>query len=183
MNIYTTVVSNGFELCHPVAEKDFETIVTLIDGTPRAARWTPIPVEVVHEDEGKALEHSDSPWLGGHALIFRKGAVQALAPILESHGELLPLDCPEAELVAFNVTKVVNALDEKSSSILRFDDGSIMYVQKHVFIPEVVEGLEIFKIAGIRASSTYVSDAFVSKWKSAKLRGLDFTRVAPTDEA
>ncbi len=178
MNIYTTVVSEGFELCHPVADKDFETIATFIDGAPRAATWSPIPVEIVHEDEGRALEQSDAPWLGGHALIFRKGAVQALAPILESHGELLPLDCQEAELVAFNVTKVVNALDEKSSSIIRFDDGSIMHIEKHVFIPDVVAGLAVFKIAGIRASDTYVTDAFVSKWKSAKLRGLDFTKVS-----
>jgi hypothetical protein len=178
MNIYTTLVSNGFELCHPVAQKDFETIATLIDGSPRAANWSPIPVELVHEDQGKAFKQSDSPWLGGHALIFRKHAAQALAPILESHGELLPLECLEAELVAFNVTKVVKALDEKASSILRFDDGSIMYIQKPVFIPEAVEGLAVFKLAGMRASSTYVSDAFVSKWKSANLRGLDFIKVS-----
>jgi hypothetical protein len=52
-----------------------------------------------------------------------------------------------------------------------------MHVQKHVFVPEVTDGLAVFKIAAMRASETYLSDAFVGSWRSAKLRGLDFTRV------
>ncbi|MEO8061136.1 MAG: DUF1629 domain-containing protein [Pseudomonadota bacterium] len=181
MNIYTTILSKGSELCHPVSPRDFDTFISHVNGIPRAATWTPIPMQLVREDQGKPLLESDSPWLGVHALIFRKRAAQALAPILESHGELLPLENRMAELLVYNVTKVVKGLDEKASSILRFDDRSIMHIQKHVFVPEVIDGLAVFKLAGIRASHTYVSDMFVSKWRAAKLLGLDFNRVFTTD--
>src|SRR5262249_56741073 len=89
--IYMPLSAEGFELCHPERQDDFETLNVQIDGTPRLAMWRPIPVRLVHEDAGKKLVGSDSPWLGSHALIFRRSAIDKLGALLEEHGELLPL--------------------------------------------------------------------------------------------
>ena len=78
VEIYTPLGLDGYELCHPVRKEDFETINVAIDGTPRQSGWKPIPVKLVHSDEGQDLIESDSPWLGAHALIVRARVVEAM---------------------------------------------------------------------------------------------------------
>jgi hypothetical protein len=39
-------------------------------------------------DDRHACKPSDFPWLGGHALILRTTAVEALRDLLEANGEL-----------------------------------------------------------------------------------------------
>lgn len=175
--IYKALGLDGFELCHPVSKDDFVTIDAAIDGTPRRLGWRPISMQLVHEDEGKELVTSDSPWLGNNALIFRTSAVQALGGILGEYGELLPLKCPEAELWVYNPTRVLDALDEEASSITRFSSGKIMMIRRHVFREAVVAKNDIFKIPNLRSSSTYLSHRFVDLWKSSGLRGLEFNLV------
>jgi hypothetical protein len=41
----------GYELCHPVRQDDFERINVEINGTPRACDWKLIPVRLVREDQ------------------------------------------------------------------------------------------------------------------------------------
>jgi hypothetical protein len=168
---------DGYELCHPTDQEDFEQIICLIDGVRRRDGWRPIAVEVIHEDEGVPLRESDSPWLGPHALVFRPRAVDALGAMLRRHGELLPLRCEEAGLSIFNVTAVPGALDENASEIVRFGSGRIMTVDRYVFRPEAVDGIDVFKVPELRASPAFVSERFVRQWRSAGLRGLGFRRV------
>src|SRR4051812_27024483 len=107
-NIYEPLSAEGFELCQPVCQDDYETISTEINGAPRSQAWRPIAMRLVHMDEGKKLTTSDAPWLGSDALIFRKPAVDKLGGLLNAYGELLPINCSEAELWFFNPTKVVD---------------------------------------------------------------------------
>ncbi len=63
-------------------------------------------------------------------------AAEVLQPILEGNGELLPLDCEEGDYFIFNVTRVVDALDESDSDLVKFPDGKrIMEVKRFVFFP------------------------------------------------
>jgi len=144
---------------------------------PRKEMWKAIPMELIHEDQGKRLLQSDSPWLGSHALIFRPTAISALGTLLYSNGELLPLLCPEAELSIFNATHVLDALDQAVSDILRLPTGKLIWIKRHVFRPEVVLGVDVFKITGTEVSQTFVSERFVRTWKSSGLRGLEFQEV------
>jgi hypothetical protein len=175
--IYVPQCAEGFELCQPPRPEDFETLNVTLDGTPRLETWRSPLMRLVGEDEGKPLARSDSPWLGSHALIFRRHALGALEALLLSYGELLPVACSEPNLVIFNATRVLDALDEQASGTLRFTDGRIMRVTRHVFRPEVVAGVDVFKIPNLRVSPTYVSDRFVERAKSAGLRGLSFDKV------
>lgn len=177
MSIYVPMSPDSFELCHPVRQEDFETINAQINGEPRHAAWKPIAVRLIHEDEGKGLWPSDSPWLGAHALIFRSTVINVLGRHLREYGELLPLACTETELLLFNVTRVVDALDEDASSVQRFGSGRIMRVHRYVFRAETIRDVDIFKIPNLRVSPTFVSDRIVELWRHSGFKGLDFKKV------
>ena len=100
-----------------------------------------------------------------------------LKPLLSEYGEILPLTCKESELWIFNPTRKLEALDEKKSTVQRFDNGRIFMIERYVFHADVVWGAHIFKIPQLRASPIFVSQHVVDAWKTAGLTGLDFDRV------
>jgi hypothetical protein len=175
--VYKALGADGFELCHPVNKEDYERINVEIGGTPLLVNWRPIPVRLIHEDEGKTLAKSDSPWLGYGPLIFRPVVVDALGSLLREYGELLPLACAEADLAIYNPTRVLDALDEAASSVMRFPDGRIMLIQKHVFRADVIGENDIFTMPEERVRPTFFSHRFVDRWKASGLKGLEFKQV------
>lgn len=175
--VYLPVGTDGYELCHPIGVTDFERINVEVNGVSRGPRWIAPPMRLVHEDEGKRLSESDSPWLGSHALIFRARAARALDNILQRYGELLPVECNEADMSIYNVTRVIDALDEQASSLVRIPSGRLMTIQRYAFRAEVVRDVDIFKIPNLRVSPTYVSHRFVEFWRSSGLTGLEFKRL------
>lgn len=177
MNIYKPLVSDGYELCQPVDGDDFETIKDQVNGEPRGQTWSPIPMRRILQDEGRRLEPSDSPWLGWHAPIFTRNAVDRIGNKLCKYGELLPLECPEGELFVFNTTRVVDAVDIERSSVSRFSDGRIMMIYRYEFDHRVVEGLDVFKVPNKRTSPTFFSERMVEVWRQSGLVGLDFKLV------
>jgi len=175
--VYVPAWTEGFELCQPQRQEDHETLHVQINGVPRRNSWSPVAVRLIHEDEGKRLGISDSPWLGSHALIFRPRAIDRLGSLLQSNGELLALACSEAKLCVFNATRVIDALDEEASSITRFSSGRVMRVTRYVFRAAAVAEVDLFKIPNLRVSPTFVSERVVQAWTSAGLRGITFDRV------
>jgi hypothetical protein len=176
--IYLPVPSENSELCHPVRNDDFEIFRTTLNGTSRRSTWLSPEMYLVRKDEGKELSMSDSPWLGQHALVLRRRAAAALEPLLSQYGELLPIACTEADLLVLNVTCVVDALNERESEIQRFSSSDrIMAIWRHVFRPELVADIDIFKIPVLRVSPIFVGERFVQAWISAGLSGLVFSEV------
>ena len=174
MRVYDPLNSDDSELCHPIRNQGFDEVREWIQGVPRSNDWQPITVELIREDEGEVLCRSDSPWLGSYALVFRSSAVDAMESILLKHGELLPLDCPGEELYIYNPLLVLDALDESASTITRFRDGRIMGIDRHVFRPDVIRGVDVFKLSCKTVSLTYVSQDFVDLWQASGLWGLEF---------
>lgn len=162
--VFVPMATDGYELCHPSRPEDFETINVEVNGVPRGESWKPIPMQLIHEDEGQMLAPSSR-------------VLEALGSVLRANGELLPLDCSEAELVIYNPTQLIDALDEAVSSMLRFGDGRIMMIQRYVFRPDVVTNVDIFKIPNLRVSPTFLSHRFVQEWNRSGLSGLDFKEV------
>lgn len=179
--VYEPLSLDNYELCHPVIQGDFESIHLDINGTSRVESWRPIAMRIIREDEGRRLVESDSPWLGSHALIFRPRAIQVLGPLLRQYGELLPLDCDGAELAMYNPTRVLDALNEEASDVMRFGGGRIMMIKRHVFRQDVIREIDIFKIPSLRVSPTFVSHRFVDLWRSTGLKGLEFKQVWALD--
>jgi hypothetical protein len=177
MKIYDSLYEEGNEFCHPVDDKEFRTIVGLCDGTARAETWKPLQMKLVRIDEGKRLAESDTPWLDAYVLIVRPRVIAALGSILLEYGELLPLRCTGAELWLYNVTRVIDALDEPASVIDRFPDGRIMLIARPAFRKEVIGKNDIFKLSHRRGQPIYFSQRFVDLWHAAGLTGVDFDHV------
>jgi hypothetical protein len=176
-SVYDCIGAAGYELCHPDDTRDWDTANTMTDGSRRKASWRPFAVHLVHLDQGRRLAEADAPWFGDHALVLRESAVGAMGDMLTDSGEPLPLLCDEAKLWLYNPTVVLDALDEGASTVLRFDDGRIMYIQKHAFRPEIVRGVSVFKLATVGRSSVFFGPAFVQRWQAARLTGLEFKKV------
>ena len=136
-------------------------------------------MRVIRVDEGRRLLASDAPWLGASTLVFRSSVLDAVGLDLSRYGELLPVSCRRDSLWIYNPTDVIDALDEESSSLDRFDDGRIMIIYRYAFRPDVVEGKDVFKIPSRRISPTFFSRRFVERWQASGLKGLDFVEVWP----
>jgi hypothetical protein len=181
MQIFEVNGSEGCELCHPVDPKDFETVTLLCNGQPRRHEWVPLRFHCVRKDEGKILRRCDSPWLGDDVLVVRETVVSCLGDLLNEYGELLPLDVPGESLWLFNATRVIDCLDHEQTQVTRFSSGRLMSIDRHVFRPEAIAGVMIFKIPDLRSSSLYFARDFVELWRDTKLTGLDFDLVWSDD--
>ena len=150
LEIYRPAVPEGFEWVLPVDDDDFETFQGF-DGTRRGPSWKPIPVKVLRvDDQGEPSRPADLPWLGRHVLILTPRATHVLGERLQEFGELLPLSCVDAELFVYNPLHVIDALDEDRSEVVRFTSGRVMKINRHVFRPEVLAGVPIFKSPNTR---------------------------------
>jgi hypothetical protein len=178
MEIFKPASEDHVELAHPVAPEDFETLNVRINGTAQSATWSPVPMKIIRVDEGRHLRETDAPWLGSHALVLRRNAVDALSGILSKNGEILPLACATDELYVFNPINLVDCLDEQASDVVRFSTGGIMQIKRHIFRTELLLGIDSFKIPNLRVSPLYVTSSFVARWTEAELTGLEWERVA-----
>lgn len=174
--IYEPLVAEGFEWVNTVREEDYEVFLQL-DGQTRASTWKPVAVRRVRADERQDFNPSDFPWLGSHALIMRRGAMESLRDILDANGEVLPLSTDDGvELFVLNA-RIIAALDETRSSLMKFPGTDrIMWLKRAAFVAAMVEGVDLFRLPH-RASATYVGERFVKRVQEAGLRGLDFHEV------
>jgi hypothetical protein len=174
--VYEPLVAEGYEWVMPIDEQDHEVFVQF-DGQPRRSTWKPVPVRRVRADERQAFNPSDFPWLGSHALIMRRAAVDALRDLLDASGEVLPLSTDDGvELFVLNA-RVVDALDEAKSSLIKFPGTNrIMYIKKVAFDAAAIEGRDVFRLPH-RGSPTYVGERFIDRVEAAGLRGLVFNEV------
>lgn len=168
ISVFTFEVLEGQEWIFPVDDHHFEMFYAM-DGSA-VSDWVS-PVMKANQEESI---YSDFPWLGEHAPILRRPAVEALEHILLEHGQLLPLRGEAVWL--FNVTTVIDALDYKLSRIAYFEDGNILAIEHHVFDRSKIGTAEVFKLP-MRASSVYVTDTFVERVRSAGLRGVSFKEL------
>lgn len=151
-------------------------------GKPIGDSWVRFHVEVLRDEEYKNRQSSDFPSWGG-VPVFSRRAVDALRDLLEPNGEILALDCPDGEYFAYNVTRVVDALDELASDVKRFRDGDVMRILRHSFHPKRVAKQTIFKIPQFEhAHDIYVTDGFVAGVKTAGLIGFEFRELWSTAE-
>ena len=179
--VYKPIPFGNLQSCQAAEDDDYLRILDTFNGTSHQSTWKPVAVTIVHESMGRRLGRSDAPWYGSNAMVFRLRTAEILVPLLVQYGELLPLQCDEADLVIYNVTNALDALDEKRSAIERFESGDIMEVMRYVFCPRVIGASQIFKLSNMRSSATFVGQAFVDLWNSSGLHGLVFDRVWSPD--
>lgn len=143
------------------------------DGRSMASEWRAVAITPADQNDTEA-ELADNALLGV-VPVFSARAADALLDLLRPNGELLPLRYARAEYMAYNVTNVVDALDEGQSSITRFvSGGGVQSIQRYVFRPEQVRDLAVFKIPQLPRGFVFVGDVFVNRVKRARLTGFSF---------
>jgi hypothetical protein len=175
LKVYKLVALDGFEWLLPVEREDLDKL--RFDGTSRAASWTPIKVYRLRTTEnGAPLVPGDFP-PGCGGFTISRNAKEMLGSTLEEAGELLQLNNDDAEFWTLNVTRLVDALDEAQSKVIRSSETNrILMIQLHRFRPECL-GPEVFKLSQMPRGPIYFSEVFVKRVKSSSLKGLDFKLV------
>jgi hypothetical protein len=178
--IFAATTADGYEWLEcdiADAQKIFD-----LTGAPMATDWKPIPVRRITKAKGKTLARSDFPSLVPYRLVMRRSAAEALASFWENSGELLPLRSDDrTEFVILNVTKVLDALDEQRSDVLRLDGGEIVSIRTPVFVETVVRESDVFRLPH-RGSPTYLSHRFIAAVDALGLKGLDFVSGTSSGE-
>jgi hypothetical protein len=157
-------------------------LVSLLEArSPISSDWTPIRVRRVHPTSNRRKPVKvDMPFYGTHVLFLRPRAVDALGTMLLKYGEILRVqDEGGDELYLYHAFNFVDALDIENSTIERFSTGRIMRIERHVFLPETVEGVDVFRIPQMRASPIFVSDLFADLVSRSGLTGTEFELVWP----
>lgn len=164
--IYCFEVVESQEWLLPVDIGEFERLS--LDG--RVVRdWDPPEMVVLtHDENGRPRTYSDFPWFGEDAPIFRTRAVERLAEVALQYGQLLPLG---GGAWLYNVTNVLDALDDECSRIIYFDDGTILAIDEYVFKGNEIGASEIFKLP-IRVSPVFVTSRFVARVHDSGLVGV-----------
>jgi hypothetical protein len=182
--VYAPAVLEGFEWALPVDTRDCELFLASA-GQRCAETWTPLEMYLLKVDDssGKRFAYSDCPWFGSHTPILRRPAVEALASLVERDAELLPLTCPEAELVALHTYTVLDALDVDQSDIVRFpSSGRVMAIRSYVFRPDALENVVVFKLPQYLRGCTFVTQPYVDAVERAGLVGVGFKRLWSEDQ-
>jgi hypothetical protein len=123
----------------------------------------------------------DFPSLIPGVPVFGRRAMDALRDLLERNGEAFPIIIAGDEYFLFNVTRVVDALDESRTKLRRFDDGRVYQIDSYAFFPDRVASEVIFRIPQLIDSTPYVTDEFVKRVESANLKGFWFPLVWSSD--
>src|SRR5262245_8017200 len=147
------------------------------DGQSLSDSWVKPSVRVFEGDLEKRLPAGDFPNLIGFIPVFSKRAVTALGDLLAGSGEILPLDCQDGYYYAFNVTRIVAALNESASQFKRFSDGVISGIVRYEFDAGLTKGLSIFKMPYVHKSLVYVTESFADRVRQVGLTGFLFQEI------
>jgi hypothetical protein len=180
MKIYTPAPLEGAEwvTLHDPDPDQWERLCVLQG--PVAPGWRAPRMSFIRQlEDGTARKYSDCPWCLHTVIVIRDRALPSLRPLLQGHGEIVPVPCDEP-ISLFNATAIVDGLDEDRSTIARFDSGEVLAIERHVFKPDAIGNVEIFKLPG-RASNIYLRDTVVRRVGELGLLGLAFDMVW-TDE-
>lgn len=176
-SVFVPEITERQEWVRPCNERDQDALQAL-DGTALASSWAPVPVEMIRDDNGTKLDQADLPWVGGHALTFRDTAVGIARALLEPVGEFLELNLVDERerLWLFNVTLVIDALDEDRSDLVRFPStGRVMKVNRHEFRSSEVAAWPAFRVPQLR--TLFVAGSVAESLRGAGVSGTSFREV------
>jgi hypothetical protein len=180
VNVYRLQAEReGFRWLTLAQEPDLG-LLSVLSGLPAAEHWTAPSVATLELDfDGRTLPISDFPVFTTSA-AFSKRAVDVLLDLLIENGEILPLECDEGDFFVYNVTQVLDALDEGASELRRFGRGGrgrVKQIVRHEFVPDRVTA-SIFRIPQ-KPLRVYVTQQFVDRVEGAGLTGFSFSQVWP----
>ena len=151
-------------------ESDYDRVYDLGAERIEPGNWQPLSVEYIRDGSaGTAV--SDLVFLGIEP-AFTARAVEALQDVLFPYGQILPLRSPDGEFYLWNITNVIDALDEDRCDLTRFASSErVMMVRKWAFRPHAIGASAAFKVSHFPRAFPFVTEAFVSQLRRAGLLG------------
>jgi len=147
------------------------------DATPKLSTWRPIRVRTFDEKGGKRKPIADISGMVGLTL-FSERAYEVTHPLLKGCGEFLPFICGSQRLWGFNVTRLIDCLDENASELVRFPStGRVMDVRTYVFQDVGDLGVCIFGIPQFKGIRTYSTEATRDLFTDHGLTGMSFRKL------
>ncbi|MBM6406039.1 hypothetical protein JQN72_17520 [Phycicoccus sp. CSK15P-2] len=162
----------------PTDPAHFEVIRRLPE-RPRASEWTPIRMTLLKaDDQGRPHQRADLPWLGSEVLVLRDQAIEPVGGLLQSYGDVLPLQCEGARLALFSAQAVAGVLDEEHSDMVRFSSGRIMALRSPAFHTAALGDRQAFKLAEMPRGDLYITEQLVEAIRATGMTsGTDFIPV------
>jgi len=114
--------------------------------------------------------------------VFSDRAKQILGAHIDGLGQWLKLECDEAPYWLFNITNVLDALDESRSELARYRSGGVMAIDRYVFHPERLCGQMMFTPSQRPSAYNLVTDEFVKLVEQHKLTGFHFKLLWSDEE-
>ncbi|MFD1424220.1 hypothetical protein CLV36_104261 [Laceyella sediminis] len=173
MKIYVLDQDYSYQSIAPIKEQLFDQLEQL--GKSLIKNWESIELKV--PESKKEFPRSDFPNLLKYVPVFSQKAKECFYGLLRPLGEFLTVTIENEDYFAYNLTNIIDGLDEEQSEVKRFvSSGRIMRIVKHEFVPEKVKEQIMFKIPQ-DPGSIYVSDLFVEKYNQHELVGLKFREI------
>lgn len=157
-------------------------------GTSLIPHWTAPIVQWIQKPGIKPLPILDLLTFNRYGVLLLSDRARAvLEPVLRGAGDFLPIHCPQGTYHAFQVTRIVDALD---SQFARFDGGPgshalgaprISRVYIYAFLQERLENVPIFMVK--HHDSVLVGEEFVQLAKAKRLKTFDFRLVWDSEDA
>ena len=181
MNIYKFKTdSNQYHgLTYPEKGEE-ESIFDRFEGKNLGDEWEPIIMEVREAKKQGGFPSFEMP-------VLSEKAWEVLKPLIQKDVEALPLIVEKeffgemgGDYYALNVLSIITCLDESMSEFVKFSNGEVMRIVKHVFMPESIEDVHFFRI---KAGNTvlyydfYVSEDFKNLVEKHNLKGLLFQKI------
>jgi hypothetical protein len=144
--------------------------------TPKSLKGTwPTP-----EVSGNVRQFNDYPCINLSFPAFSGRAVDLLHDLLAPNGELLPVRHKDGTLYYFyNCTTMSNCVDLSQSSVIRYDDGSVMTDMKRLaFFENGLRDLAIFRIR-TELVPLFCTQTFVDRVEKSALNGFVFVPIWP----
>ncbi len=141
-------------------------------------RNVPIELEVGNfESKGDWIE-TDFPELGAAgAVVFSDWSTAAFETMLTDAGYFIDARVPAHKAYKiFICERVIDALDQQRSSLTRFSDGDVWDVMRYELRPELLHGMDVFRLEHRRAR-LFVSDRFKAVAGSYGLTGFVFQEI------
>lgn len=156
MNVYR-LTPNVEEFCllYPLESEQFSRRAFPFRGKKLADRWHKIECSFDVSNEQAIPDIAGFQTSGD--MVYSPKAIAILKPILESTGELLPVEVNGETWFIHNVTECIRALDTNGSEWDEFE-GERLTLEKEVFFSDPIHDVYLFKIPENNHTVTYAVD-------------------------
>ena len=134
------------------------------------------PLEIVTDEEDIGLNEADFGLINIGSIVLTEHVIDTFGEFAKNYGELIPLEYGSRTLMLWNVTNIVDALDEEHSEM-----NSYGGVDEEVFSKEKIGTSKIFKIKEDNFTNIYCTGVFKQMVEENAFSGLVFEEIDVVD--